>query len=107
MPVNGLKRSCVNTFIPVVEIWVGKSKGRGDLADPAHPFKRTRRNFYKVFRGVPRSRKLGQPDQPGSQEEALGASLAGPERWNTNKYLMGWHLAIHFTPFGSEMQIVF
>ena len=38
---------------------------------PARPLIWTHRKFYKGFRGEARSRKRGQPGQPGSYEEAL------------------------------------
>ena len=38
---------------------------------PARPLIWTHQNFYKGFRGEARSRKQGQPGQPGSCEKAL------------------------------------
>ena len=41
--------------------------------EPARPLVWTHRKFYKGFRGEARSRKPGQPVQPGSYEEALSS----------------------------------
>ena len=50
------------------EISVGKTEIAG--TEPARPLIRTHRKFYKGFRGKARSRKPGQPRQPGSYEKA-------------------------------------
>ena len=63
IPVTGMKCSYGKISSPLTEISVGKT-------EPASPLI-THQNFYKGFRGEVRSRKPGQPGQPGSFEEAL------------------------------------
>ena len=48
---------------------LGKTEISG--TEPARPLIWTPRKFYKGFRGEARSRKPGEPGQPGSYEEAL------------------------------------
>ena len=50
---------------------VGKTEISG--TEPARPLVWTHRKFYKGFRGEARSRKPGQPVQPGSYEEDLSS----------------------------------
>lgn len=61
-PCNWVEYSHGKIFITVAEI---------SVTEPAHPLTWTRRQFYKWFSGVSRSRKPGQPGLPGSYEEAL------------------------------------
>ena len=67
--VTGLKCSYRKISSPLTEIPVGKTEI--SATEPARSLIWTRRNFLKGSRDVPRSRKPGQPGQPGSYEEAL------------------------------------
>ena len=69
IPVTGMKCSYGKISSPLTEISVGKTEISG--TEPARPLIWTHRKFYKGFRGEARSRKRGQPGQPGSYEEAL------------------------------------
>ena len=71
IPVTGMKCSYGKISSPLTEISVGKTEISG--TEPARPLIWTHRKFYKGFRGEARSRKQGQPGQPGSYEEALNA----------------------------------
>ena len=62
IPVTGMKCSYGKISSPLTEI---------SGTEPARPLIWTHRKFYKGFRGKARSRNPGQPDQPGSYEEAL------------------------------------
>ena len=69
IPVTGMKCSYGKISSPLTEISVGKTEI--SETEPARPLIWTHRKFYKGFRGEARSRKSGQPGQPGSYEEAL------------------------------------
>ena len=69
IPVTGMKCSYGKISSPLTEISVGKTEISG--TKPARLLIWTRQNFYKGFRGEARSRKQGQPGQPGSCEKAL------------------------------------
>ena len=67
--VTGLKCSYGKISSPLTAIPVGKTEI--SVTEPVRPLIRTHQSFYKGFRGKARSRKAGQPGQPGSYEEAL------------------------------------
>ena len=69
IPLTGMKCSYGKISSPLTEISVGKTEISG--TKPARPLIWTHQNFYKGFRGEARSRKQGQPGQPGSCEKAL------------------------------------
>ena len=69
IPVTGMKCSCGKISSPLTEISVGKTKI--SATESVRPLIWTHRKFYKGFRGKVRSRKPGQPGEPGSYEEAL------------------------------------
>ena len=69
IPVTGMKCSYGKISSPLTDISVGKTEISG--TEPARPLIWTHRKFYEGFRGKARSRKPGQPAQPGSCEEAL------------------------------------
>ena len=69
IPVTGMKCSYGKISSPLTEISVGKTEI--SATESARPLIWTHRKFYKGFRGKVRSRKLGQPGEPGSYEEAL------------------------------------
>ena len=69
LPVTGMKCSYGKMSSPLTEIPVGKTEI--SVTEPSRPLIWTHQSFYKGFRGKVRSRKPGQPGQPGSYEEAL------------------------------------
>ena len=69
LAVTGMKCSYGNISSPLTEIPVGKTEI--SVTEPGRPLIWTHQSFYKGFRGKVRSRKPGQPGQPGSYEKAL------------------------------------
>ena len=78
IPVTRMKCSYGKISSPLTEISVGKTEISG--TEPACPLIWTHRKFYKGFRGEARSRKLGQPCQPGSYEETLREAVHDSRR---------------------------
>ena len=77
-------------FSPVAEISVGKTEI--SATEPSHPFIWTLRNFNKGFSGVPRSRKSGQPGQPGSYEGALSPGRINGSLFSARRITLAFYI---------------
>ena len=74
LSVTGIKCSYGKISSPLTEIPVGKPEI--SVTEPARPLIWTHQSFYKGSRSKVRSRKPGQPGQPGSYEEALSQPVS-------------------------------